>query len=81
MVLFNKKRNRMILALIVFYIIPAILSVFVFINKSDKVTVLDLIGLILISMMPLLNLIVGYAGGLLWLFESNKLNFLNKRIK
>lgn len=64
------------------YIIPAILSVFVIIHKSDKVTVLDLIGIILISIIPLFNLFSGYVGGLICLCESKKINdFLNKRIK
>jgi hypothetical protein len=64
------------------YIIPAILSVFVIIHKSDKVTVLDLIGIILLSLLPLINLVSGYAGGLIWLCESEKIDkFLNKRIK
>jgi hypothetical protein len=72
----------MIAALIFFYIIPTILSVFVILNKSDEVTVLDLIGIILISLMPLLNLIAGYAGGLIWFCQSEAVNnFLNKRIK
>ena len=72
----------MILSLIVFYIIPAILSVFVILNKSDEATVLDLMGIILLSLLPVINLVSGYVGGLIWLCESEKIDkFLNKRIK
>ena len=72
----------MILSLIVFYIRPAILSVFVILNKSDEATVLDLMGIILISLLPVINLVSGYVGGLIWFCESEKIdNFLNKRIK
>ena len=72
----------MILSLIVFYIIPAILSVFVILNKSDEATVLDLMGIILLSLLPVINLVSGYVGGLIWFCESEKIDkFLNKRIK
>ena len=72
----------MILSLIVFYIIPAILSVFVILNKSDEATVLDLMGIILLSLLPVINLVSGYIGGLMWFCESEKIDkFLNKRIK
>lgn len=72
----------MILSLIVFYIIPAILSVFVILNKSDEATVLDLMAIILLSLLPVINLVSGYVGGLIWLCESEKIDkFLNKRIK
>jgi hypothetical protein len=72
----------MILALTVFYIIPAILSVFVILNKSDEATVLDLMAIILLSLLPVINLVSGYVGGLIWLCESEKIDkFLNKRIK
>ena len=72
----------MILALTVFYIIPAILSVFVILNKTDEATVGDLIIIILVSLMPLLNLFAGYVGGLIWFCQSEAVNnFLNKRIK
>jgi hypothetical protein len=64
------------------YIIPAILSVFAIIHRSDKVTILDLVGIILLSIVPLLNLFSGYVGGLICLCESEKVNnFLNRRIK
>ena len=82
MVLFNKKRNRMILALTVFYIIPAVLSIFVIINECDKVTVLGLIWIILVSLLPIVNLFGGYICGLIWFCKSGAVNnFLNKRIK
>lgn len=72
----------MILSLTIFYIIPAILSVFVILNKSDEATVLDLMGIILLSLLPIINLVSGYVGGLIWLCESEKIDkFLNKRIK
>ena len=72
----------MILSLTVFYIIPAILSVFVILNKSDEATVLDLMAIILLSLLPIINLVSGYVGGLIWLCESEKIDkFLNKRIK
>ena len=72
----------MILALTVFYIIPAILSVFVILNKSDEATVLDLMAIILLSLLPVINLVSGYVGGLIWFCQSEKIDkFLNKRIK
>ena len=64
------------------YVLPAILSVFVIIHKSDKVTVLDLVGITLLSIIPLLNLFSGYIGGLICICESERIDkFLNKRIK
>ena len=72
----------MILALTVFYIIPAILSVFVILNKTDEATVGDLIIIILFSLLPIVNLFGGYVGGLIWFCQSEAVNkFLNKRIK
>ena len=69
-------------AITVFYIIPAILSVFVILNKSDEATVGDLIIIILASLLPIVNLFSGYVGGFIWLCESEAVNkFLNKRIK
>ena len=64
------------------YVLPAILTVFVILNKTDEATVLDLIGIILIAILPLANLFGGYVGGFIWLCESKAVNnFLNKRIK
>lgn len=72
----------MILSLTIFYIIPAILSVFVILNKSDEATVGDLIIIILFSLLPIVNLFGGYVGGLIWFCQSEAVNkFLNKRIK
>jgi len=72
----------MILALTIFYIIPAILSVFVIIHKQDEVTVLDLIFIVLASLLPIVNMFAGYVCGFISLCESKKVNnFLNKRIK
>ena len=72
----------MITTITVFYIIPAILSVFVILNKSDEVTIGDLIITIGISLMPLLNILTGYIGGFIWFYTSKSVNkFLNKRIK
>ena len=43
------------------YVLPAILSVFVIIHKSDKVTVLDLVGIVLLSLLPIVNMFAGYV--------------------
>ena len=70
------------LAITIFYIIPAILSVFVTIHKQDEVTVLDLIFIVLASLLPIVNMFAGYVCGLICLCESEKVNnFLNRRIK
>lgn len=72
----------MILSLIVFYIIPAILSVFVILNESDEATVGDLIIIILASLLPIVNLFSGYIGGLILFCNSKTIkDFFNKRIK
>ena len=72
----------MILTLTIFYIIPLILSVLVIVNRSEEVTVLDLMGIIVLSLLPILNLVSGYVGGLICICESEKIDkFLNKRIK
>lgn len=64
------------------YIIPAILSVFVILNKTDEATVGDLMIIILFSLLPIVNLFGGYVGGLIWFCQSEAVNnFLNKRIK
>ena len=78
----NLKRNKMTAAITVFYIIPAILSVFVIIHKQDYVTVGDLILIILVSILPIVNLFSGYIYGLICFCQSESVNkFLNKRIK
>jgi len=72
----------MIIPLIFLYILPTILSVVVIYHKSNEVTRGDLIGIILFSMLPIGNFIVGYCGGMLCLLESKAINdFFNKRIK
>ena len=52
----------MILPLMFFYILPTILSMLVLYHKSNEVLVIDLIGIILVSLVPIFNLIVGYTG-------------------
>ena len=64
------------------YIIPTILTTVVIYRKSNEVTRGDLIGIILISLVPLFNLVAGYIGGLITLCESKSINdFFNTRIK
>ena len=83
------------LAITIFYIIPAILTMFVFIYKQDELAVLDLIGITLASLLPIVNIFGGYICGLIFICESKIVNdflniiceskivndFLNKRIK
>jgi hypothetical protein len=72
----------MIVAITIFYIIPAILSVFVIIHKEDEVIVGELIFIVLLSLLPIVNMFAGYVCGFISLCESKKINdFLNKRIK
>ena len=64
------------------YIIPAILSVLVMYHKSNKVTRGDLLEMIFLSLIPIMNFIVGYLGGLVIMCESITISdFFNKRIK
>ena len=64
------------------YIIPTILTTVVIYHKSNEVTRGDLIGIILISLVPLFNFFAGYIGGLIALCESKSFNdFFNVRIK
>ena len=68
--------------LIFLYILPAILSIIVIYIKEQEVTIGDFIGIIFMSLIPLLNWVVGYIGGLILLCESKTTNdFFNKRIK
>jgi len=68
--------------LIFLYILPAILSTIVIYVKEREVTIGDFIGIIFMSLIPLLNWVVGYIGGLIVLCESKTINdFFNKRIK
>ena len=70
------------LPLIFLYIIPVILSIIVISNNSDGMTVGDLIGIVLISIIPVANIFTAYVGGLIALCQSKQVNkFLNKRIK
>ncbi len=72
----------MILPLIFLYIIPVILSIIVISNKLDEMTIGDLLGIVLLSIIPLVNILTAYVGGLIALCESKKVNnFFNKRIK
>jgi hypothetical protein len=72
--------NWIILSFI--YIIPAILTVVVLYTKSNEVTRGDLTQMILFSLIPLINFLAGYVGGLVTLCESKTINdFFNKRIK
>lgn len=72
----------MIWILLFTYIIPMILTATVIYHASDEVTRGDLIGILLISTLPLVNFFFGYIGGLIMLCQSNTINdFLNKRIK
>jgi hypothetical protein len=64
------------------YILPMILTILVIYHKSSQVTRGGLIGIILISALPILNFFIGYVVGLVSLCESIAINnFLNKRIK
>jgi hypothetical protein len=59
-----------------------ILTTVVIYHKSNEVTRGDLIGIILVSLVPLFNFFAGYVGGLISLCESKTVNnFFNKRIK
>ncbi|CAB4125734.1 hypothetical protein UFOVP54_213 [uncultured Caudovirales phage] len=68
--------------LIFLYIIPMILTIAVIYQHSDEVTRGDLVGIVLISALPLLNFFVGYVGGLIGFCRSERVNdFFNTRIK
>jgi hypothetical protein len=67
---------------ILLYVLPAILSVIVMIYRTDEIYVSDLIGILLASLIPMLNIFIGYIGGFVCLLESGKISkFLNKRVK
>lgn len=67
--------------LTIFYILPVILTVITIYHKSDKVTRGDLIGIILLSLIPVINWF-GYVGGLITLCKSKTVqDFFNTRIK
>ena len=68
--------------IIIFYILPAILSVIVMIYRIHEIYVYDLIGILLSSLIPMLNIFIGYIGGFVCLMESGKISkFLNRRLK
>jgi hypothetical protein len=68
--------------IIFLYILPAILSVIVMIYRIDEIYVLDLIGILLASLLPIFNIFIGYVGAFVCLLESGKISkFLNKRVK
>ena len=72
----------MIVPLTVLYIIPTILSIVVIFNKQNEVTRGEFIEIVIVSLVPLVNIIIGCLGGLLALWESKTVtDFLNKRIK
>ena len=68
--------------LLILYIIPVILSIIVLYTTSNKVTVANLLVIIIASTIPILNFFIGYVGGLVALSELKTINdFLNTRIK
>jgi hypothetical protein len=73
----------MILQIIFLYIIPAILTLVIFYYKEDDIKVKDLLGFIAIALIPLVNILMGYAVGVMVVATSpNAINrFLNRRIK
>lgn len=72
----------MIVPLILIYIIPMILTILVIYYQSTEVTRGDLVGIILLSALPLFNFFAGYLGGLIMICESKKvIDFFNTRIK
>jgi hypothetical protein len=75
--------NSTILQIVFLYIIPAILTLVIFYYKEDDIKVKDLIGFIAIALVPLVNILMGYAVGVIVVVSSpNAINrFLNRRIK
>lgn len=72
----------MTLPLIFLYILPAILSIITICSKTKIITRGDLLLVILISMVPIFNIVMGYIAWLVVLLESKAFkNFLNKTIK
>jgi len=79
---YNLKTKVMTLPLIFLYILPAILSIITICSKTKIITRGDLLLVILISMVPIFNIVMGYIAWLVVLLESKAVNnFLNKRIK
>ena len=74
--------NGLIILLTLFYILPTILSVIVIYHKEQSVTVGEFIEIVLLSMIPVINIFVGYLGGMVVAARSALLsNFLNKKLK
>jgi hypothetical protein len=74
--------NEELILITVLYIVPVILSIITMFVKSDNVKVIDLFWMVLVSLIPFLNLFIGYVFGLVTFCESTILNnFLNKKIK
>jgi hypothetical protein len=72
----------MIIPLTFIYIVPMILTILVIYYQSTEVTRGDLIGIILLSALPLANFFAGYLGGLIMICQSKTIqDFFNKRIK
>jgi hypothetical protein len=74
--------NGLIIILTLFYILPTILSVIVIYHKEQSVTVGEFIEIVLLSMIPVINIFVGYLGGMVVVSQSPAItNFLNKKLK
>jgi hypothetical protein len=74
--------NELIIILTLFYILPTILSVIVIYHKEQSVTVGEFIEIVFLSMIPAVNIFVGYLGGMFVASQSPAItNFLNKKLK
>jgi hypothetical protein len=74
--------NELIIILTLFYILPTILSVIVIYHKEQSVTVGEFIEIVFLSMIPAVNIFVGYLGGMFVVIRSSSVNnFLNKKLK
>jgi hypothetical protein len=74
--------NELIIILTLFYILPTILSVIVIYHKEQSVTVGEFIEIVFLSMIPAVNIFVGYLGGMVVAIRSSSVNnFLNKKLK
>lgn len=72
----------MIWILLFSYILPGVLTVAVFWHNEEEITRGDLIKIIIVSILPIVNLFIGYLGGFLTLCESKVIqDFFNTRIK
>jgi hypothetical protein len=74
--------NELIIILTLFYILPTILSVIVIYHKEQSVTVGEFIEIVFLSMIPAVNIFVGYLSGMFVVIRSSSVNnFLNKKLK